>query len=55
MTKQHALKFGRSIPEPGFGYYNLATEQALSDRPAIIADTTNVIHVLKLLACHNSG
>ena len=31
------------------------TEQALSDCPATFVDTTNVIHTLKLLACHNSG
>ena len=31
------------------------TEQALSDCPATFVDTTNVIHALKLLACHNSG
>ena len=29
--------------------------EALSDRPATVLDTTKVIHVLKLLACHNSG
>ena len=31
------------------------TEQALSDCPTTVVDITNIIHTLKLLACHNAN